>query len=96
MVVNVDGWLADSAWSYAVGNISDEAQKLLDVTRECMYKGIEKAVIGNRLGDIGNAIQTYAEENGYSVVRGICRTWDWKRYARRPSSSSLWKTWKRN
>lgn len=69
MVVNVDGWLADSAWSYAVGNISDEAQRLLDVTRECMYKGIEKAVIGNRLGDIGNAIQTYAEENGYSVVR---------------------------
>ncbi|MBL7575599.1 methionyl aminopeptidase [Peptoniphilus asaccharolyticus DSM 20463] len=69
MVVNVDGWLADSAWSYTVGNVSDEAQKLLDVTRECMYKGIEKAVIGNRLGDIGHAIQTYAEENGYSVVR---------------------------
>lgn len=69
MVVNVDGWLADSAWSYTVGNVSPEAQRLLDVTRECMYKGIEKAVIGNRLGDIGHAIQTYAEENGYSVVR---------------------------
>ena len=69
MVVNVDGWLADSAWSYAVGNISEDAQKLLDVTRESMYKGIEQAKIGNRLGDVANAIQVYAEENGYSVVR---------------------------
>lgn len=69
MVVNVDGWLADSAWSYAVGEISDEAQKLLDVTRECMYKGIEQAKIGNRLGDVAHAIQEYAESNGYSVVR---------------------------
>lgn len=69
MVVNVDGWLADSAWSYEVGNVSDDAKRLLKVTRECMYKGIELAKIGNRLGDIGHAIQTYAEENGYSVVR---------------------------
>lgn len=69
MVVNVDGWLADSAWSYAVGEISDDARKLMDVTREAMYKGIEKAVIGNRLGDIANAVQTHAEENGFSVVR---------------------------
>ncbi|WP_019138202.1 M24 family metallopeptidase, partial [Peptoniphilus timonensis] len=50
MVVNVDGWLADSAWSYEVGEVSDDAKKLLKVTREAMYKGIEKAVIGNRLG----------------------------------------------
>lgn len=69
MVVNVDGWLADSAWSYEVGEVSEEAKKLLRVTRECMYKGIEKAVIGNRLGDIGAAVQKHAEENGYSVVR---------------------------
>ncbi len=69
MVVNVDGWLADSAWSYAVGNVSDEARKLLDITKEALYKGIEQAVVGNRLGDIGHAIQSFVEAQGYSVVR---------------------------
>ena len=69
MVVNLDGWLADSAWSYGVGEVSDEAQDLLDVTKESMYRGIEQAVIGNRLGDIGHAIQSFVEERGYSVVR---------------------------
>ena len=69
MVVNLDGWLADSAWSYAVGNISDEAKKLLKVTKESLYKGIEKAVIGNRLGDISHAVQSHVESQGFSVVR---------------------------
>lgn len=69
MVVNLNGWLADSAWSYAVGNVSEQAQRLLDVTKESLYKGIEKAVIGNRIGDISNAIQVYAEAEGFSVVR---------------------------
>ena len=69
MVVNLDGWLADSAWSYGVGEISEEAQTLMDVTKESLYKGIEKAVIGNRIGDISNAIQEYVEPKGYSVVR---------------------------
>ena len=69
MVVNLDGWLADSAWSYGVGNISDEAQKLLDVTKKALYIGIEKAVIGNRIGDISHAIQSYVESEGFSVVR---------------------------
>lgn len=69
MVVNVDGWLADSAWSYEVGNVSKEAHELLETTRKCMYLGIGQAKIGNRLGDIGNAIQTYAQSKGYSVVR---------------------------
>lgn len=69
MVVNYEGWLADSAWSYAVGEISEEAQKLMDVTKESMYRAIEKAQIGNRLGDIGHAIQSYVESEGYSVVR---------------------------
>lgn len=69
MVVNVDGWLADSAWTYPVGNISEDAQRLLDVTKKSLYLGIEQAVIGNRLGDIGHAIQSYVESNGYSVVR---------------------------
>ncbi|UYO03381.1 type I methionyl aminopeptidase [Paenibacillus sp. PSB04] len=69
MVVNLKGWLADSAWSYPVGNISEQAQRLLDVTHESLYKGIEKAVIGNRIGDISHAIQVYAEGEGFSVVR---------------------------
>ncbi|WP_078547914.1 type I methionyl aminopeptidase [Litchfieldia alkalitelluris] len=69
MVVNYNGALADSAWSYAVGNVSDEANKLLEVTKTSLYKGIEASLIGNRIGDIGHAIQTYAEAEGFSVVR---------------------------
>ncbi|MFT8322311.1 MAG: type I methionyl aminopeptidase [Bacillus sp. (in: firmicutes)] len=69
MVVNLDGWLADSAWSYAVGTISDEADKLLKTTEAALYKGIEQAVVGNRVGDISHAIQTFAEAQGFSVVR---------------------------
>lgn len=69
MVVNLDGWLADSAWSYAVGNISNEAKKLLEVTKKSLYIGIEKARVGNRIGDISHAIQTYVEGEGFSVVR---------------------------
>jgi methionine aminopeptidase, type I (EC 3.4.11.18) len=69
MVVNYDGYLADSAWSYAVGEISENARNLLEVTKKALYIGIEQAVIGNRLGDIGYAIQTFVESNGYSVVR---------------------------
>lgn len=69
MVVNVDGYLADSAWSYGVGKLSEEAQGLLDITKESLYKGIEQAIIGNRIGDISHAIQSYVEPKGYSVVR---------------------------
>lgn len=69
IVVRYDGWLADSAWSYAVGEISDDAKRLMEVTKESMYLGIEKAVPGNRLGDIGHAIQKHVEENEFSVVK---------------------------
>lgn len=69
MVVALNGWLADSAWSYAVGNISEEAQHLLDVTKKALYLGMEQAVIGNRIGDISNAIQAFAESENLSVVR---------------------------
>ena len=69
MVVNLDGWLADSAWSYGVGELSETAQKLMDVTKEALYLGIEKAIVGNRLGDIGHAIQSHVEAHGFSVVR---------------------------
>ncbi|MED4533721.1 type I methionyl aminopeptidase [Metabacillus fastidiosus] len=69
MVVNLNGGLADSAWTHAVGNISDEAKRLMNVTEKALYKGIEQAVVGNRIGDIGHAIQTYAEGENFSVVR---------------------------
>ncbi|GGI12082.1 type I methionyl aminopeptidase [Gottfriedia solisilvae] len=69
MVVNLNGALADSAWTYGVGNITKENKDLLKVTKECLYKGIEQAIVGNRLGDIGYAIQSYAESLNYSVVR---------------------------
>jgi methionyl aminopeptidase len=69
MVTLYKGLHADSAWSYAVGNISDEAAHLLKVTEEALYKGIEQAVIGNQISDIGHAIQTYVEAQGLSVVR---------------------------
>ena len=63
------GLHADSAFTLGVGSISKKAAKLIDVTRLSLEKGIEKAVIGNRIGDICFAIQTYAENQGYSVVR---------------------------
>lgn len=69
MVVNLDGWLADSAWSYAVGDVSEENQRLLDTTKKALYLGIEQAKVGNRLGDIGHAIQSFVEKEGYSVVK---------------------------
>lgn len=68
-VVNLNGALADSAWTHPVGTISPEAQRLLDVTKEAMYKGISQAKSGNRLGDIGHTIQAYVEAEGFSVVR---------------------------
>ncbi|MCF6137729.1 type I methionyl aminopeptidase [Pseudalkalibacillus berkeleyi] len=69
MVVNLKGGLADSAWTYGVGNISESANRLLEVTKNSLYKGIGKAFAGNRIGDIGYAIQSYAENEGFSVVR---------------------------
>ena len=53
----------------AVGKISDEAQRLIDTTRESLYVGLKQAVAGNRIGDISNAVQVYCEERGYGVVR---------------------------
>lgn len=69
--VLLNGWAGDSCMSYAVGNVSPEAQRLLDATKQAMELGIEQARHGNRLGDIGNAIQSYAEAQGFSVVRDL-------------------------
>ncbi|WP_288217949.1 type I methionyl aminopeptidase [uncultured Fusobacterium sp.] len=68
-VTILNGYYGDSARTYAVGNIDDEAKKLLEVTEKSRTIGIENAIVGNRLGDIGHAIQQYVEKNGFSVVR---------------------------
>lgn len=68
---NFRGGVADSCWAYAVGRPSPEVERLMTVTKECLYKGIEQAVVGNRIGDIGAAIQSYAESHGYGVVRDL-------------------------
>jgi len=71
MGVVVDGYYGDSARTFPVGTIKPEAQKLLDVTREAMHKGIAQAVVGNRIGDIGHAVQSHVEAHGFSVVRDL-------------------------
>lgn len=64
-----DGFHGDSCYTFCVGEISEEVRKLLRTTKEALYEGIENAVEGKRIGDISNAIQTYCEDRGYSVVR---------------------------
>ncbi len=63
------GYHGDSAKTFAVGRVSPEAERLIERTRECFYRGVAKAVAGNRIGDVGHAVQTCAEEAGFSVVR---------------------------
>ncbi len=65
------GFHSDSAYTYAVGNVKEDVLELLRVTKESLYKGIEKAVVGNRTGDIGFAIQHFVEGYGYTVVREL-------------------------
>ena len=64
-----NGYVGDNAATFAAGNISPEAQRLCDTTRESLYEGIKMAVAGGRIGDIGSTIQRYCEERGFSVVR---------------------------
>lgn len=66
-----DGYYGDSAYTYMVGEVDEETKRLLEVTKESLYKGIEQAVSGNRIGDISFAIQKYAEQHGYGVVREL-------------------------
>ncbi len=65
----LNGFYGDSAYTFEIGEVSTELKQLLQVTKESLYKGIEMAIAGNRLGDIGFAIQSYNESYGYSVVR---------------------------
>ena len=69
--VVMNGYYGDSAFTYEVGEVNAQKQKLLRVTKEALYKGIEMAVSGNRIGDIGYAVQKYAESFGYGVVREL-------------------------
>lgn len=64
-----EGFHGDNAYTFPCGDISKEAQELLDVTKESLYQGIKQAVAGNRVGDIGAAVQQYAESRSYGVVR---------------------------
>jgi len=64
-----DGFYADSAFTFGVGDLNEETKKLVDVTRKSLDKGIENAVVGNKLYDISKAIQDYVEENRFSIVR---------------------------
>lgn len=61
------GYHGDSAWTYAVGNISDDAKKLMEVTKESLYRGLAMAKVGNRLTDISHAIGSYVKECGFSI-----------------------------
>jgi methionyl aminopeptidase len=66
-----DGWVADAARTFPVGDVSPVAEKLLEVTRESLFKAAEQCVPGNRLGDVGHAVQQHVEDAGFSVVRSL-------------------------
>ena len=65
----VDGWAGDNAWTFAVGKVAPDVKRLLNVTEECMWAGISAARPGNKLGDIGHAVQSVAKRAGFGVVR---------------------------
>ena len=67
----LDGWQADSCFTAAIGEISKEKAELMRVTEECFWLGARQALHGNRIGDIGHAVQTHAEAHGYGVVRDL-------------------------
>ena len=76
-IVSVDcgviknNYFGDSAYTFTIGNVSKETLKLLEVTKECLQLGIDKAIVGNRVGDIGFAVQQHAEKHGFGVVKEL-------------------------
>lgn len=72
VVPSLNGYFGDSAITYPVGNIDEESKKLIEVTKKAREIAIENLVVGNRLGDMGYAVQKYVESNGFSVVREFC------------------------
>ena len=71
MVISYKGYQADSAWTYAVGEISEEKKYLMEHTEKALYEGLKQVKPGNRLGDVSHAIQEYAESHNLSVVREL-------------------------
>jgi methionyl aminopeptidase len=69
--VILNKYFGDSAFTFAIGEVSDQVKTLMRVTRECLNLGIEKAVVGNRIGDIGFAVQEHAEKHGFGVVKEL-------------------------
>ena len=69
IVTELDGFYGDSAKTFAIGEIDEESKKLLEITEKSRTIGIEAAIVGNRLGDLGHAVQSFVEQNGFSVVR---------------------------
>lgn len=69
IVAELDGFMGDNTKTFRVGKVSEEAERLMKATEEALYKGIEQAVAGNRIGDISHAIQTHVESCGYAVVK---------------------------
>jgi len=67
----LNGFFGDHAYTFEIGNVAPEIKKLLQVTKECLYLGIAEAKVGNRISDIGWAIQNHAEQNGYGVVKEL-------------------------
>ena len=65
----LDKYYGDSAYTFAVGEIDDKVRRLLEITKESLFKGVEQAIDGKRIGDVGNAVQSHCENAGYSVVR---------------------------
>lgn len=72
IVVELNGYVGDSCYTFACGEVSPEVKRLMRVTKECLYLGIEQCRPGKRLGDIAHAVQMHAEKNGYGVVRELC------------------------
>lgn len=97
-----NGFYGDHAYTFAVGEIADEVKKLLAVTKQSLYEGIRNFKVGNRVGDVGYAIQKYTEDHGYGVVRelvghGLGRTMhedpEMPNYGKRGREKSLWREW---
>lgn len=72
LVVELDGYNGDMCYTFPVGEVSDELYNLMKTTKESLYVGISHCRAGNRIGDIANAVQTYCEKRGYTIVREMC------------------------
>jgi methionyl aminopeptidase len=68
----LNGWVGDSAYTFALEGVSEEAKRLMKVTKESLYLGIKKCKLGNRIGDLSSEIQDYCEDKGYGIVRELC------------------------